>query len=107
MQNHLCIQCEHYEPSDTPNGRCKALDVPVWSRRPECASKLPGFDYFNPLDTLGNELRAAREAAGLSREEVCAELEIAMRSLQNWELGERVPPKHVVKMLMDYYLHKG
>ena len=103
MTPHLCIQCKHYVSSDTPMGSCKKLLHPVWSRRPECASKVPGLDLFEPLDTLGNRLRQAREDAGLSREEVEMEMDISGRSLQNWELDERTPPKHTVKMLMNFY----
>ena len=105
MQTHLCIQCTHYISSDTPTGNCDILSKPVWSRRPQCAAP-PPLDLFEPRDTLGNRLREARTSAGRSREDVCMDLEIPMRSLQNWETDERKPPAHTVKLLLGYYGNK-
>ena len=102
MQTHLCIQCIHYKPSETPSGYCNAVDKPVWSRRPECAAPKP-LDLFEPMNTIGNSLRAAREAAGKNRDEVCMEFNILGRTLQNWELDTNKPPAHTIKMLVDYY----
>jgi len=109
MGRHLCIQCAHYEGSGSPSGYCRAAALPVWSRRQECAAGGPsrgGLDLFEPLDTLGNRLRTAREEAGLSRDEVCRRLSIAEKSLRNWETDERKPPDHTVRMLTDFYKAK-
>ena len=103
---HVCIQCKHYQSSGTPNGSCSRLGLPVWSRRPQCAAA-PPLDLFEPLESLGNQLRTARESTGLSRDDVCMELNISLRSLQNWETDTRKPPAHTVKMLMDYYKSKS
>lgn len=43
-----------------------------------------------------------REQAGLSRKELCDELAIPYRTLQNWELGERKAPEYVEKLISFY-----
>jgi DNA-binding XRE family transcriptional regulator len=107
MSAHICRQCTHYTPNDkprSPNGKCVLLGCPVWSRRPECASKTG--DMFKPLDTLGNRLRTARVAAVLSRDEVCAETGVTMKSLKNWETDTYPPPDYAQKMLLEFYKKK-
>ena len=106
MKTHLCIQCKHYQSVSTSTGTCSATGESVWSVRPECTGAA-GIDLFEPLDTTGNALRTARETAGVSRDEVCMDLDVSMRSLQKWELDERKPPKHTIKMLLDYYQSKS
>lgn len=101
MTDHICLQCVHYEGSGTPNGFCGVLSCPVWSRRPQCASKVG--DLFKPLDTVGNRLRVAREAAGLSRDDVCMALDVPYRTLQNWETGQSKPYKTGITTLLAYY----
>jgi DNA-binding XRE family transcriptional regulator len=107
MSDHICRQCIHYQPNDkphSPNGQCGLLRCPVWSRRPECASKTG--DMFQPRDTLGSRLRMARVAAGLSRDDVCSELELNGFTLQSWENGKREPPVHTQKMIFEFYNSK-
>ena len=104
MTKHLCIQCKHYKTLSGNTGQCKLTGDSVWSMRPECAAT--PIDMFEALDTLGNQLRNARESAGLSREDVCMEFEIPMRTLQNWELDERKPATHTVNMLKDFYSNR-
>jgi len=52
------------------------------------------------------ELSHRRSMTGLSRKEVCDDLEIPYRTLQDWELGNRTPPPYVIKMLISYYKSK-
>ena len=101
MEKHLCVQCKYYRGSDGPNGQCEKLAEPVWSRLSQCTAH--PLDLFEPLDTLSNKLRTAREAIGKSRKEVCIDLEIPIRTLQNWETDKNKPPARTVKMLLDYY----
>jgi len=98
----LCIQCKHYISSENPAGKCAVIGATVWSLRSECLS-LPDRDLYEPLDTLGTRLRTARERAAKHRDEVCEDLSITKKTLQNWETDLRKPPPHTVKMLMDYY----
>lgn len=49
------------------------------------------------------DIQHIREQAGLSRKELCDELAIPYRTLQNWELGDRQAPDYVVK-LIGFYL---
>jgi DNA-binding transcriptional regulator YiaG len=53
-----------------------------------------------------NDLRAAREAAGLTRAAVARSLEIPYRTIEKWEAGDRNPPAYVKKMLLDYYSNR-
>lgn len=45
------------------------------------------------------KIKEIRERAGYSRYEFCNLFEIPYRTLQSWELGERVPPEYVVKLI--------
>lgn len=40
----------------------------------------------------GDELRTARESAGLTQQQLGDALEVSMRSVGNWERADRVPP---------------
>jgi DNA-binding transcriptional regulator YiaG len=53
-----------------------------------------------------NNLRAAREATGLTRAAVARSLEIPYRTIEKWEAGDRNPPTYVKKMLLDYYSNR-
>ena len=44
-------------------------------------------------------IREIRERSGLSRGEMCKLLGVPYRTLQNWELGERIPPKYLVELI--------
>jgi len=55
------------------------------------------------MTTIADRLKQGREAAKLTQQQVFEELEIPIRTLQNWEGGLRTPPVYVIKMLMDYY----
>ncbi len=43
--------------------------------------------------------RAIREFSGMNRKEVSEWLEIPYRTMQEWELGRRVMPEYVLKLI--------
>ena len=46
-----------------------------------------------------NDVRSLREKYGLSRQQFCDVFEIPYRTLQSWELGLRVCPVYVFRMM--------
>lgn len=44
-------------------------------------------------------IKEIRERSGLSRSEICELLDVPYRTLQNWELGERIPPEYLVALI--------
>jgi len=46
-------------------------------------------------DTFSEQLRAAREAAGLKQIEAARWFGVPIRTYQGWEYGERTPPAYV------------
>lgn len=48
-----------------------------------------------------NAIKEARQAAGLTRETVCKEIDIPPRTLQDWELGNRKPPDYVERLVIE------
>lgn len=48
-----------------------------------------------------NRFKQARTDVGLSQADVCRLLEIPRRTLQDWESGERVPPKYVETLYLE------
>lgn len=49
-------------------------------------------------------IEEARKSKGLSRKDVPEWLEIPYRTLQNWEIGERVCPPYVEKLVIEKIL---
>ena len=45
------------------------------------------------------KIKDIRERSGLSRGEMCKLLGVPYRTLQNWELGERIPPEYLVELI--------
>jgi hypothetical protein len=86
-------------------GSCSLVGCEVWSRRVECAglSHGGGTDLFEGKDTLGNRLRAARLAAGLTQTEVAAAFYCSVKAVQTWEHDTRKVSKFVEKSLFDFY----
>lgn len=64
---------------------------------------------FNYLQITGKKLeirkrsmiKKKREELGISRAELSRRLEIPMRTLQNWEIGENNPPKWAEKLILE------
>lgn len=50
------------------------------------------------------EIKHLREAAGVSRRAFSEYFNIPYRTVQDWELGARVPPEYVID-LIQYKLH--
>ncbi len=62
MIAHYCKQCRGYA-----SGVCRTTGKRVFANLPECVEvKITGLDLFDPLPTVGNELRALRIKAGVS-----------------------------------------
>ncbi len=49
-------------------------------------------------------IREAREAKGMSRNEVCEWLDIPYRTLQNWEIGARECPQWAERLIVEKIL---
>jgi transcriptional regulator with XRE-family HTH domain len=52
-------------------------------------------------NTFAQELREARAAAGLSQQGMADRTLISIRTLQKWEIGERVPPEYVQRFVLN------
>jgi DNA-binding transcriptional regulator YiaG len=46
-------------------------------------------------------IKEAREQAGLSKAEMARRFEIPIRTLENWESGNRTPPPYVEKLIIE------
>lgn len=46
-------------------------------------------------------IREARLKANMTQQEVSTMLEIPLRTLKGWELGQRVPPVYVEKLVVE------
>lgn len=51
----------------------------------------------------GNLIKKRRKENGLTQQMLCEKIDIPKRTLEQWESGERTPPKYVAK-LIQYYL---
>lgn len=49
-------------------------------------------------------IEEARKSKGLSRKDVSEWLDIPYRTLQNWEIGERICPPYVEKLVVEKIL---
>lgn len=48
-----------------------------------------------------NNLKEARQAAGLSQAKMASLFEIPKRTIESWEAGERKPPVYVEKLIIE------
>ena len=46
-------------------------------------------------------IKEARENAGISRSEMSRQLEIPLRTIEDWESGKRKPPIYVEKLIIE------
>lgn len=47
-----------------------------------------------------NELKEARQAAGLTQQQMSDLMSIPKRSIENWESGSRTPPPYVKRFIL-------
>ena len=47
-----------------------------------------------------NRFKAARLTSGISRMAISELMEIPLRTLENWESGNRIPPKYVERWVL-------
>ncbi len=50
-----------------------------------------------------DKIKAIREKTGLNRKEFCEKYQIPYQTVTDWELGHRVAPEYVLRML-EYYV---
>ena len=48
-----------------------------------------------------NELKEARQAAGLTQQQMSDLMSIPKRSIENWESGSRTPPPYVKRFILN------
>ena len=53
------------------------------------------------MDNFSEQLKAARNAAGLSQNGMAKTMLISVRTIQHWELGERTPPLYVQRFVLN------
>lgn len=46
-------------------------------------------------------IKEARENAGISRAEMSRQMEIPLRTIEDWESGKRTPPPYVAKLIIE------
>lgn len=54
-----------------------------------------------PKEGIGMTIKEARIEAGLSRAEMSRQLEIPIRTIENWESGTRTPSPWVEKLVIN------
>lgn len=64
-------------------------DLPLW--RQQRPLVFPVLACHRAYVTTGDEIRAARERARMSQQELADKLEVSLRTVGNWERGETVP----------------
>lgn len=53
------------------------------------------------MENFAKDLQEARKAAGLSQQGMADRTLIPLRTLQKWEIGERVPPAYVQRFVLN------
>lgn len=53
------------------------------------------------MENFAKDLQEARKAAGLSQQGMADRTLIPLRTLQKWEIGERVPPSYVQRFVLN------
>lgn len=53
------------------------------------------------MENFAKDLQEARKAAGLSQQGMADRTLIPLRTLQKWEIGERVPPTYVQRFVLN------
>lgn len=53
-------------------------------------------------DEFKNKIRELRESTGLNRKEFCEKYDIPYRTVTEWELGQRIAPPYVLRLLTYY-----
>lgn len=48
--------------------------------------------------TTGDEIRLARQRAGLTQQELAQQIGVSMRTIGNWERGDTVPQRHAARI---------
>lgn len=48
--------------------------------------------------TTGDEIRTARQRAGLTQQELASKIGVSMRTIGNWERGETVTQRHAARI---------
>lgn len=74
-------------------------DFDSWSDATREAGARSGFAGRKGIEIDPDALRKAREAAGLSRQELAAELDVSRQSIGRWERGEsRADPEYADRL---------
>lgn len=53
------------------------------------------------MENFAKDLQEARKAAGLSQQGMANRTLIPLRTLQKWEIGERIPPEYVQRFVLN------
>lgn len=48
-----------------------------------------------------DEVKAARKAAGLTQAKMNQLMKVPVRTIQNWEAGDRIPPEYVQILVLE------
>lgn len=51
--------------------------------------------------TWKEEVKAARKAAGLTQAKMNQLMKVPVRTIQNWEAGDRIPPEYVQILVLE------
>ncbi len=49
---------------------------------------------------MSNAIKQAREAAGLTQQQMSELLKIPKRTIESWDSGKRVPPEYVERLVI-------
>lgn len=53
------------------------------------------------MATFAEELKQARSAAGLTQQSMADRMHISRRTIEKWEIGERIPPEYVQRFVLN------
>lgn len=53
------------------------------------------------MENFAKDLQETRKAAGLSQQGMADRTLIPLRTLQKWEIGERIPPTYVQRFVLN------
>ena len=53
------------------------------------------------MENFAKDLQEARKAAGLSQQGMANRTLIPLRTLQKWEIEERIPPEYVQRFVLN------
>lgn len=61
--------------------------------------KTKDCDKLYNTKNIASRIKSIREKTGMTQSEFAGKYNIPKRTLESWEMGERIPPEYVIELL--------